>query len=125
MYRASGAVTGRLCPYHASVQVRAVEQWLDEGWSPWRVGYGLANLVALAVTVYIYVSQPELKEAHEEGSALRNTIADDNDQDAEADSALISLIDEWTNKIRNVLKYWPDLNRFGRVGTMGLLRNAM
>ncbi len=40
------------------MQVRAVEQWLDEGWSPWRVGYGLANLVALAVTVYIYVTQP-------------------------------------------------------------------
>ena len=45
-------------PYHASVQVHAVEQWLDEGWSPWRIGYGLANLIAMTVTVYVYARQP-------------------------------------------------------------------
>ncbi len=45
-------------PYHASVQVHALEQWLDEGWSPWRIGYGLANLIAMTVTVFVYVRQP-------------------------------------------------------------------
>jgi hypothetical protein len=48
----------RRCKYHASVQVRAVEHWLDEGWSPWRIGYGLANLIAMAVTVYVYAREP-------------------------------------------------------------------
>ena len=36
----------------------AVEQWLDEGWSPWRIGYGLANLIAMIITVYVYARQP-------------------------------------------------------------------
>lgn len=40
------------------VQIHAVERWLDEGWSPWRIAYGVANLIALTVTVYIYVRQP-------------------------------------------------------------------
>lgn len=40
------------------MQIRAVEQWLDEGWSPWRIGYGAANLVALIVTMYAYARQP-------------------------------------------------------------------
>ena len=39
------------------VQIRAAERWLDEGWSPWRIGYGVANLIALTVTVYIYARQ--------------------------------------------------------------------
>jgi len=30
----------------------AVEQWLDEGWSPWRIGVGTVSLVSLGVTVY-------------------------------------------------------------------------
>lgn len=48
----------RHCEYHARVQVPAVEHWLDEGWSPWRIGYGLANLIAMAVTVYVYAREP-------------------------------------------------------------------
>jgi hypothetical protein len=42
----------------ASVQIHAVERWLDEGWSPWRIGYGAANLIALTVTVYVYAKEP-------------------------------------------------------------------
>jgi hypothetical protein len=44
--------------YHALVQIHAVERWLDEGWTPWRIGYGAASLLALAVTVYAYAEQP-------------------------------------------------------------------
>lgn len=40
------------------VRIHAVERWLDEGWSPWRIGYGVANLIALTVTAYIYVREP-------------------------------------------------------------------
>ena len=279
-------------PYHASVQVRAVEQWLDEGWSTWRIGYGLANLIALAVSVYVYVRQPHhpgaiwwlmaavaiialwalgemlrwrikyrrllmaqqatssepptppfrklltdgkglqadiashmswfgtdrllprgvlgrivrwegnvseelisqpeirvlfrdapaldmdssisgqaygrleydikvlesavndstgdlnpdsvqnalervksgltayyaerlkrLQEAYEEGCALRSTIVKIDGPDAEADRSLIRLIDNWEKKVRNVLMYWPDLNRFGSVEFMVSLRS--
>jgi len=39
------------------VRIRAVEQWLDEGWSPWRIGYGTITLVATVVAVYGYISQ--------------------------------------------------------------------
>jgi hypothetical protein len=37
---------------------RVVERWLDEGWSPWRIGYGVLGLVTLAVAVYGYLGQP-------------------------------------------------------------------
>jgi hypothetical protein len=40
------------------VELRAFERWIDEGWSPWRMGYGIASLIALAVTVYGYVREP-------------------------------------------------------------------
>ncbi len=39
------------------MRVRAVERWLDEGWSPWRIGYGVLGLVTLTAAVYGYVSQ--------------------------------------------------------------------
>jgi len=35
-----------------------VERWLEEGWSPWRIAYGVASLVALGVTVVGYVAHP-------------------------------------------------------------------
>lgn len=38
--------------------MRTVERWLDEGWSPWRIGYGAVNLVALSVAVAGYVTHP-------------------------------------------------------------------
>lgn len=38
--------------------MRTVERWLDEGWSPWRIGYGAVNFVALSVTVAVYVTYP-------------------------------------------------------------------
>lgn len=41
----------------ARVQLRSVERWLDEGWSPWRIGYGLVGLVATSVSVYGYARQ--------------------------------------------------------------------
>ncbi len=272
------------------MQVHAVEQWLDEGWPPWRIGYGVANLTALTVTVYIYVRQPHhpgaiwwlmaavvvvalwalgemlrwrikyrrlliaqqesssepppqpigklltdgkelqanignhmswwgadrllpngapgrivrwegnvsealinrpeiralfqdapdvdvnrpisgqaygrleyelkvlesavnddvgdfnsdsgqsavarvesglvayyaervkrLQEVYEDGCILRTTIGAANDPGAETDSTLMGLIVKWDGKVRNVLMYWPDLNRFGSVNTMGLL----
>jgi hypothetical protein len=40
------------------VQIHAVERWLDEGWSPWRIGYGTVTLVATGVAVYGYVREP-------------------------------------------------------------------
>lgn len=40
------------------MQIRAVEQWLNEGWSPWRIGYGTVTLVATGVAVYGYVREP-------------------------------------------------------------------
>ena len=45
-------------PYHAIVQIRAAERWLNEGWSPWRIGYGTVALVATGVAVYGYVKEP-------------------------------------------------------------------
>jgi len=47
-----------LRPYDAVVRVHAVERWLDEGWSPWRIGYGTTSLVATGVTLYGYISHP-------------------------------------------------------------------
>ncbi len=38
--------------------VQAVERWLDEGWSPWRIGVGTISLVSLGVTVYGYAAHP-------------------------------------------------------------------
>jgi hypothetical protein len=38
--------------------VHAVEQWLDEGWSPWRIGVGSLSLVSLGVTVFGYAAHP-------------------------------------------------------------------
>jgi hypothetical protein len=35
-----------------------MERWLDEGWSPWRIGYGTTGLVATGVTLYGYISHP-------------------------------------------------------------------
>jgi hypothetical protein len=35
-----------------------IEKWLDEGWSPWRIAYGTASLVALGVTVVGYAAHP-------------------------------------------------------------------
>ncbi|MGO9297930.1 MAG: hypothetical protein ACLP52_29280 [Streptosporangiaceae bacterium] len=40
------------------MQIHAVERWLDEGWSPWRIGYGTANLIALLVALYQYAKHP-------------------------------------------------------------------
>jgi hypothetical protein len=40
------------------VQIRAVERWLDEGWSPWRITIGIASFIVLAVAVYGYASHP-------------------------------------------------------------------
>ncbi len=40
------------------MQIQAVERWLDEGWSPWRIGYGTIGLVATGVTLYGYISHP-------------------------------------------------------------------
>jgi hypothetical protein len=40
------------------VRIHAVEQWLAEGWSPWRIGYGTTSLVATGVTLYGYISHP-------------------------------------------------------------------
>jgi hypothetical protein len=45
-------------PYHACVQIRAVERWLDEGWTPWRIAYGSGSLISLVVAVYGYVVHP-------------------------------------------------------------------
>jgi hypothetical protein len=45
-------------PYYASVEIRAVERWLDEGWTPWRVAYGSASLISLVVAVYGYAVHP-------------------------------------------------------------------
>jgi hypothetical protein len=33
-------------------------RWLDEGWSPWRIGVGTISLVSLGVTVYGYAAHP-------------------------------------------------------------------
>ena len=49
---------GYLLSYDAAVQIHAVERWLDEGWSPSRIGYGTITLVATGVTLYGYVSHP-------------------------------------------------------------------
>ena len=38
--------------------LRAVEKWLDEGWSAWRIGYGTVGFVALVVTVVGYATHP-------------------------------------------------------------------
>ena len=40
------------------MQIHAVERWLDEGWSPWRIGYGTIGLVTTGVTLYGYISHP-------------------------------------------------------------------
>lgn len=40
------------------MQIRAVERWLDEGWTPWRIAYGSASLISLVVAVYGYVVHP-------------------------------------------------------------------
>lgn len=40
------------------MQIRAVERWLDDGWSPWGIAYGVVALVATVVSVYGYVSHP-------------------------------------------------------------------
>ncbi len=40
------------------VQVKAVERWLEDGWSPWRIGYGVVGLVLAGVGVIGYATQP-------------------------------------------------------------------
>lgn len=40
------------------MQIRAVERWLDEGWSPWRIAYGTVALVGTVGAVYGYASHP-------------------------------------------------------------------
>lgn len=40
------------------MQVRAVERWLDEGWTPWRIAYGGTGLVATSAGVYGYAVAP-------------------------------------------------------------------
>ena len=43
--------------YDANVHLRVFERWLDEGWSPVRIGYGIVSLIITAVTVYLYARQ--------------------------------------------------------------------
>jgi hypothetical protein len=40
------------------VRIRAVERWIDEGWSIWRIGYGTVALIATGVALFGYVVAP-------------------------------------------------------------------
>jgi hypothetical protein len=40
---------------------KPVRQWLDEGWSPWRIGYGLVSVALTVAGVVIFAAQHHLR----------------------------------------------------------------
>jgi hypothetical protein len=73
-----------------------------------------------ALAVYYADRVERLRQLHEQGTELQNIIDSSGDRDVETGSGLVRDIQDWDARVGNALMYWPDLNRFGSISTIGL-----
>lgn len=78
--------------------------------------------VEAGLAAYYAERVERLRELHNEGAKLSNVIRSSGERDDPIASALLKDIRSWGAKVEKVLKYWPDINTFGRITFMGLVQ---